>query len=239
MSLPRRHTVRLCVAVLALPWWGALAAEPDVSAAATPAQAGMREIRELAPDIALDIRYAGSDNFTGRPVPGYDAAKCYLLEPAAVALARVQAALRREGYSLQVFDCYRPAQSVKAFVDWVAAADDPRAKAAHYPNVDKRALLDGYIAGTSGHSRGATVDLTLLDCRAGACVPLDMGTGFDYFDPRAHTDAPGLSAAQAGNRRRLLQAMAAGGFGNYPMEWWHYTLRPEPAPDTAYDFPVR
>ncbi len=231
---------RVCTLLLALlPLAAAQAAEVRVAPATDAGQAGMREIRELAPDIALDIRYAGSDNFTGRPVPGYDAAKCYLLEPVAAALAGVQARLRAQGYSLQVFDCYRPAHSVKAFVAWVATADDPHAKAVHYPNVDKRALLDGYIAETSGHSRGATVDLTLLDCRAGSCVPLDMGTGFDYFDPRAHTDAPGLDEAQAGNRRRLLQAMAAGGFANYPMEWWHYTLRPEPAPDTAYDFPVR
>ena len=212
---------------------------PRISAATDPAAAGMVDIRELAPDIDVEMRYAGEDNFTGAPVPGYEANRCWLLRPVAEALARVQAGLRAQGYGLRIYDCYRPAHSVRSFVRWVAAPDDPVQKARWYPGVDKRALMPGYIAETSGHSRGATVDLTLQSCTAGGCMPLDMGTPFDFFDPRAHTDAPGLDPAQRANRDRLRAAMAGQGLANYPQEWWHYSLKPEPDPGTAYDFPVR
>lgn len=239
---PRRR--RACAGIalasaLALALAAPAASAVRLSAATTPAQAGLVDVREHAPDIALDIRYASADNFTGRPVPGYDAPKCLLLEPAARALADVQRALQAQGYALQVFDCYRPVRSVRAFVAWAADLSDQVGKPRYYPNLDKRVLLGDYIAESSGHSRGATVDLTVLDCRRGACRPLDMGTGFDFFDPRAHTDAPGLSAAQRAHRQRLRQAMTAAGFANYPLEWWHYTLQPEPTADTAYDVPVQ
>ncbi len=227
----------LTAAALALTSGGVLAVE--ISPATTPADANMVDVTTLAPGFALDMRYATTDNFTGRVVPGYDAPRCYLLQPVAQALARVQNDLRAQGYALQLFDCYRPAHSVKSFVAWAHDLNDQQAKARYYPNVDKTRLLDGYIAETSGHSRGATVDLGLLDCRQGECLPLDMGTGFDRFDPLAHTDSPDISTAQQHNRQRLLQAMAAEGFANYPMEWWHFTFKPEPTPDTAYDFPVR
>lgn len=217
----------------------AQAAVPAVSPAATPAQAGMLDVATLAPGFSLDMRYAGSDNFTGRPVPGYDAPRCYLLAPVAQALARVQRTLQAQGHALRLYDCYRPVRSVQSFVAWAHDPADQQAKARYYPNIDKSRLLDGYIAEHSGHSRGATVDLGLLDCRQGECVELDMGTGFDRFDPLAHTDSPDITARQRDNRRLLLDAMGAEGFANYPMEWWHYTFRPEPTPDTAYDFPVR
>ncbi len=234
----RRRCV--CLAgVLLLSISVATAAAPKVSVATTPAQAGLVDIQTLVPDIALDIRYAGHDNFTGRPVPGYEAPKCYLLAAVAQALARVQQAMHAEGYRLQLFDCYRPVRSVQAFVAWAADLDDQVAKNRYYPHLDKRVLLGDYIAETSGHSRGATVDLTLLDCRIGRCEPLDMGTGFDFFDPSAHTDARRISVAQRAHRQRLLKAMAEQGFVNYPLEWWHYTFQPEPTPDTAYDVPVR
>ncbi|HET6397823.1 MAG TPA: M15 family metallopeptidase [Pseudoxanthomonas sp.] len=216
------------------------AAQPRLSAAADASAAGMVEVRELAPDLVVEMRYAGADNFTGAPVPGYEANRCYLLRPAAEALARVQAALRTEGLGLVVYDCYRPAHAVRHFVAWARGPDDPAQKARWYPGIDKPALLDGYIAETSGHSRGATVDLTLARCVApGRCAPLDMGTPFDFFDTRAHTDDPRATPAQRANRDRLRAAMAAQGLRNYPMEWWHYTLHPEPDPATAYDFPVR
>ncbi len=214
------------------------AAEVRVSPAQTPAQAGLIDVRSLAPEIAVDMRYAGSNNFTGRVVPGYAAPTCYLLRPAAEALARVVRTLKAQGYRLQVFDCYRPVRAVQAFVAWAGDLQEQSSKAQYYPRVDKRALLGDYIAETSGHSRGATLDLGLLDCRSGQCLAVDMGTDFDFFDARAHTDAPDISAARRANRQRLLRAMAAQGFANYPMEWWHFTLRPEPTPDTAYDVPV-
>ena len=203
------------------------------------AEAGMVDIRSLVPGMAENIHYAGSDNFTGAPVPGYEANTCLLLRPAAEALAAVQAELRPQGLSLQIFDCYRPVRAVKVFVAWARDLSDQRGKPEHYPNLDKSQLLGPYIAETSGHSRGATVDLSLLRCAAQGCAPLDMGTGFDLFDPRANTDAPEINAAQRENRRHLLDAMQRHGFANYPLEWWHYTFKPEPTPATAYDVTVR
>lgn len=197
------------------------------------------DIAALVPDIDLDIRYAGSANFTGAPVPGYEAPRCLLREPAAEALAAVERDLRAEGRRLRLFDCYRPIRAVTSFVEWVAAPDDPAARAAYYPRLAKTALLDGYIASVSGHSRGATVDLTVLDCTGDACRPLDMGTPFDFFDASANTASPAVTATQRANRAILVDAMARHGFRNYPLEWWHFTLDPEPAPGTAFDVPVR
>jgi D-alanyl-D-alanine dipeptidase len=198
-------------------------------------------VATLVPDIALEMRYAGSDNFTGVPVDGYLAPKCLLLRPVAQALQRVEASLRERHLRLKVFDCYRPARAVRHFVRWAGDLSDQRTKPQYYPNLDKRELLGGYIAPVSGHSRGATLDLTLLQCddNGANCKPLDMGTGFDFFDPRAHTDSPDASAVQHANRERLRDAMQAQGFRNYPLEWWHYTLVPEPTPRMLYDVPVR
>lgn len=215
------------------------AAAPVVSDATTFAQAGLVDIRSLVPDIAEDIRYADTDNFVGVPVDGYLAPRCFLRESSAQALQRVEMALREEGFRLRLFDCYRPARAVRHFVRWVGDLQDQRTKARHYPNLDKRALLNGYIAAVSGHSRGATVDLTLLDCRAddGHCQAMDMGTDFDFFDPRANTDSPAITSEQRGNRQRLLDAMAAQGFRNYPQEWWHFSLASETS-RAIYDIPV-
>jgi D-alanyl-D-alanine dipeptidase len=217
-----------------------LAAEPPrLSPATTAADAGMVNIRTLVPDIDEDIHYASADNFTGAVVDGYQAPACYLRTAAAQALARVESTLREQGYRLRLWDCYRPARAVAAFVRWAGDLSDTRTKAAHYPNLDKGKLLGEYIAPVSGHSRGATVDLTLLHCEGTTCQPLDMGTDFDFFDPRAHTDDPGISAAQRANRRRLLEAMAVEGFVNYAPEWWHYSLPAAAVPDLIYDVPVR
>lgn len=211
-----------------------------VSSATDAASAGLVDIRALVPDIDLDIRYAGTGNFTGTRIDGYDAPRCLLLRPAAEALARAERALRRESMRLRVFDCYRPRRAVAHFMRWAADPSDQRTKRVHYPNLDKASLVGDYISPTSGHSRGATVDLTLLECAArGRCRPLDMGTGFDLFDPLANTDSPRATSAQRGHRHRLRTAMQAAGFRNYPLEWWHYTLDPEPDPATAYDVPVR
>ena len=209
----------------------------SVSSATTAEQAGLIDVSTLVPDIALDMRYAGEHNFVGAKVDGYNAARCLLLEPAARALAQVEAELRTQNYRLRIYDCYRPARAVAHFVRWVQDANDQRTKAAHYPNLDKSVLLGEYIAPVSGHSRGATIDLTLMDCRSGSCMPLDMGTGFDFFDPRANTDAPDIAPAQRANRQRLLAAMQGHGFSNYPMEWWHYTLSSVDS-KTLFDVPI-
>jgi D-alanyl-D-alanine dipeptidase len=211
-----------------------------LSHARTVAETGLVDLRSRVPDIREDIKYAGSDNFVGRPVDGYRAARCLLHAHAADALARVEHALRAQGYRLLIWDCYRPARAVADFVRWAHDLDDTRSKAVHYPHLAKSQLLGDYIAPVSGHSRGGTVDLTLMRCdaRGAACAPLDMGTGFDFFDPRAHTDAPGLTAIQRANRAHLRQAMERAGCRNYPLEWWHYSCQPEPAPDVIYDVPV-
>ena len=231
----------LGLALCLVPLLAQAAAPPRVSAATTMDQAGMDDIRSLVPDMSQEIAYMGSDNFVGAPVDGYEAPRCWLKREAAEALARVEAALRERHLRLRVFDCYRPARAVAHFMRWVNDPADVKTKSAHYPDFEKPQLLDGYIAPMSGHSRGRTVDLTVLRCddKGGACEPLDMGTHFDYFGTRANTDTAEVSAEQLVNRHLLRDAMQAHGFRNYPMEWWHFTLDPEPDPDTAYDFPVR
>ena len=197
----------------------------------------LADVRRFAPDIALDIRYATADNFTARPVPGYAAPKCLLHRPVAEALARVEQGLRGQGLALVVYDCYRPTVSVAAFMAW-AKDGDQSTKSVYYPELDKSVLVPDYIAEKSGHSKAATVDVGLLECRSGTCRPRDMGTAFDYFGPRANTAHPGIDQEQRENRAILLRAMAAEGFENYPMEWWHFTWKAGPLPDTAYAFPV-
>ena len=139
---------------------------PSTSSARTAEEAGMVSLQSLVPDIRLDMRYAGSDNFVGRPITGYDAPRCYLLRPAAEALQRVEQALRPRGLRLQIFDCYRPVRAVQDFMAWAADLDDQRTKAEFYPGLPKTALVPGYIAERSGHSRGADdrPDLAALRC---------------------------------------------------------------------------
>lgn len=216
-------------------------------------------LRDVDPSIQQDMRYAGPNNFVGKPVPGYDAAECVLVRQAAEALKAVQAELSAEGLSLKVYDCYRPARAVEAFVAWAKQPDDPEAKNAHYPALEKRDLFPGYIATRSSHSRGAAVDLTLVPSNSPAptgslredgtsCTApkagqtadssLDMGTSFDCFDAKAHTDAAGLSDEQRRNRDLLVETMSRHGFENYANEWWHFMLKREPYPDTIFDFPI-
>ena len=218
----------------------ARAANGMLSSATTATKAGLVDISELVPNITLDMRYAGTNNFVGRPIDGYSAARCLLKSPVAHALADVERELRRHSLRLKIFDCYRPARAVRHFVRWANDARDQKTKPRYYPNLDKSELLGNYIAPVSGHSRGATVDLTLQQCdhRATACRTLDMGTDFDFFDPRAHTDSAQISAAQRSNRHRLRQAMHAAGFQNYTMEWWHYRFEPEPSAGIFYDVPI-
>ncbi len=202
------------------------------------------DVRSLDPSIAADMRYAGSENFVGEQIGGYEAPICLLTSAAAEALVEVQSILRDDGFGLLVFDCYRPQRGVDHFVRWAKDTTDLRTKAEYYPNVRKSRLFeDGYIASRSGHSRASTVDLTLVradqDGSDGPVEPLDMGTPFDFFDPRSHTESPDVTPEQLANRLRLRDAMEEGGFRNYSAEWWHYTLRDEPYPDEYFDRPIR
>lgn len=187
--------------------------------------------------LVLDLKYRGHDNFTGSPVPGYGPATTCLTGPAAEALARVQERAAGQGLQIRVFDAYRPQRAVQRFIDWSREPDIAAQKARYYPGIAKRDLFArGYLSIHSAHSRGSTLDLSLADAGNGGL--LDMGTEFDFFGPRSHTVAEGLSAIQRANRQRLLDLMQAGGFENYWMEWWHFTLRDEPYPDTYFDFPM-
>lgn len=222
-------------------------------------------VRDVDATIVEDMRYATPHNFTGAPVAGYLAPDCILTRPAGEALARAQRDVAERGYTLKVYDCYRPQRAVDEFVSWAADLADQQMKAEFYPRVDKAVLFaDGYIAERSGHSRGSTVDLTLValppagappyipgqplvDCAAPQPIrfpddSIDMGTGYDCFDVLAHTADPRVTGDQAKNRLLLAEAMERQGFVNYPLEWWHFTFKPaglgEPYPDTYFDFPV-
>jgi len=198
-------------------------------------------VTDLDASIQLDIRYAGSNNFVGAPVDGYEAAKCLLAEPAAHALAAVQADLQSVGLGLLVFDCYRPQRAVDQFLRWANDAADQRTKDAHYPNVPKRELVArGYIAAKSAHSRGSAVDVTLLRFDSwGGADAVDMGTPFDFFDERSHADARDLPDDAREDRALLRQAMERYGFRPLREEWWHFTFQPEPYPSLYFDVPVR
>lgn len=227
-----------------------------VLAAASAQAAPLIYLRDIDPTITQDMRYAGSDNFTGKPLPGYNAAECLLLPQVAHALKRVQAELAAANLSLKVYDCYRPVRAVAAMAAWArgkGGADTSR----FYPALDKSKLFAlGYIAGHSAHSRGVAVDLTLVprgstpaafdpSARYGPCTSpqrapdysLDMGTGYDCFDAKSHTHNASITPAQAANRRVLWEAMRKHGFANYKREWWHFSYR---GADTgaAYDFPI-
>jgi len=224
--------------------------------AADKLQAGFVDLAAIAPDVVVDMRYAGADNFLGRPARGYGAARCLLTKEAARALAAVQRDVAPFGLGLKVYDCYRPQRAVDDFVAWARApgpATDPR----HNPAVPRTELFQrGYIAARSGHSRGSTVDLTLTpaaplrpppppeDCRSlyGQNSPdgsLNMGTTFDCFDERAHPASDGVSADARRNRLLLKLAMEKHGFVAYAQEWWHFTLAKEPFRNTAFDFEIQ
>ncbi|WP_105189284.1 M15 family metallopeptidase [Pseudoalteromonas sp. T1lg48] len=194
-------------------------------------------IGDLDSSIEKEIRYFGSNNFVGTQVTGYQAPKCILQRRAADALVRVQQAARERGLTLKVFDCYRPQRAVDHFVRWVKDDTDTNTKAEYYPNLSKDKLLGGYIAAQSGHSRGATVDLTLVDSSNGQ--ELDMGSPFDMFDTLSNTDDPRINDAQRKNRYLLRDLMMAQGFAPYSLEWWHFSLKPQPYPNTYFDFVVR
>jgi D-alanyl-D-alanine dipeptidase len=189
----------------------------------------------VVPGLAADIRYAGSHNFVGRPIDGYQAPHCLLTQVAAGALAGVARDLAPR-LVIKVFDCYRPVRAVMNFVRWARDLNDQAEKAEFYPDVDKRTLFrDGYIASRSGHSRGSTMDLTLATADG---HELDMGTPFDFFSPKSWTNAS-VTPEQHANRMLLAAAMRRRGFRGYDKEWWHFTLRNEPFPDTYFDFPVQ
>lgn len=199
--------------------------------------AGVVDLHDVDPSIGVDLMYAGRENFLGRPVAGYRDHVCYLTVEAARGLRAAQARLRARApeHALQVRDCYRPPRAVDDLLAWAADPADVTMKAAYYPDLAKSELVrQGYIAPVSGHTRGSTVDLTIVDA---AGRPLDMGTAVDFFGARSHTGFAGLAPAQRANRRLLLDVMAPE-FKNFAKEWWHFTLRDEPAARAPLTFDV-
>jgi D-alanyl-D-alanine dipeptidase len=209
--------------------------------AAEQRQAGFVDASTLVPGLVVEMRYAGPHNFVGVPVEGYEKPVCLLTRPAAEALALVQRDLAAQKLGLKVFDCYRPTRAVAHFVRWARNARDTKAKAEFYPAIDKRDLFRlGYISPQSGHSRGSTVDISLVRLAdGGEPVELDMGTPFDTFSPHSWPSDTTVGAEARRNRAMLADAMRRHGFVRYIKEWWHFTLGNEPYRGRYFDFPVR
>lgn len=216
------------------------------------------ELHSIAPSIRYDIRYANNHNFVGRPITGYKRARCLLTKPTALALAKVQTELLKSNLSLMVYDCYRPQKAVNDFIVWSKVTDNHIMKPEFYPQVNKRDFFKlGYVAKKSGHSRGSTVDLTIIPTNLGptqnysantklvACYApflhrfddgsLDMGTGFDCMDPRSFPSSKKVSITAYHNRMILRDVMMKYGFTPYAKEWWHFTLKDEPYPNTYFN----
>lgn len=233
-----------------------------ISEQETLATVGFVDIKTINPDILVQAIYNTDWNFIGRPIKGYLSNKCFLTLEAAKALSEVQKEVSKSGYSLLAFDCYRPQKAVTEFATWAKVASDKKMKAVFYPEEPKATLFkQGYIASKSGHSRGSTIDLTLVkisqfkpeelikklqrvqDCRypkgLQAIGLVEMGTTVDCFSVLANTDNPLISKEAKQNRQILKTAMERYGFKNYSKEWWHYTLNNETYKNEYFDFEVQ
>ena len=198
---------------------------------------GFVYVKEEIPDLDVELKYFTDHNFVGMRIDGYQANRLILTKEATEALKKVQKDLQYQNFCLKVYDGYRPQRAVDHFVRWAKDLSDTINKQEFYPEVEKQFLFaDGYIASRSGHSRGSTLDLTITDGSTGE--PMDMGANFDFFGEQSWTDDTVITENQKINRQILQAAMEKHNFRNYPMEWWHYTLRWEPFPDTYFDFVI-
>lgn len=199
---------------------------------------GFVNVKTIIPKLKLDLRYYGSNNFVGEPIDGYEKPTCILTKEAAEALKKVQEEFERLGFGLLVYDAYRPQRAVNEFVKWAKDSTDTRMKEQFYPNVAKKDLFTkGYIASKSGHSRGSTIDVTIVSLRTGHI--LDLGGPYDFFDKRSWVSFKNITKNQRAIRLMLQRRMVKHGFKPYDKEWWHFTLAKEPYPDTYFDFPVK
>lgn len=200
--------------------------------------AGFVEVHKEIPTIQFEMRYYSSSNFIGDTISGYSNNVLILTRQATAKLKEVQKKLSKDGLGLKVYDAYRPQRAVNHFWNWALMLNDTVMKAQYYPNVDKKDLFDeGYIAKQSSHTRGSTVDVTLIDQKTG--VELDMGSAYDYFGKESWVKYKGITKQQRRNRKKLQKAMMSNGFKNYAKEWWHFTLKDEPFPDTYFDFEIK
>jgi D-alanyl-D-alanine dipeptidase len=197
---------------------------------------GFVYINDIDESIKIDLRYSTTNNFTGHIIEGYKSNMAIISHDAAKSLVQVQNDLKKKNLSLKIFDAYRPQMSVNYFIKWSNDLADTINKSLYYPKIKKAQLFPmGYIAERSGHSRGSTVDLTIIDNKTNK--ELDMGTLYDFFGPESSTDFSNITDKQMSNRLLLLEVMTKNGFKNYPMEWWHYTLVPEPF-DSYFNFVI-
>jgi D-alanyl-D-alanine dipeptidase len=194
-------------------------------------------VDEYVPGIRWDAKYAGPDNFTGEPVDGYRVDRIAGTRELCSALEAAQRRAESLGFGLLLWDGYRPQRATEAFVRWSQQPEDGLTKPRHYPHIERTDFFeDGFVLAKSAHSRGSTVDLTLVSLATGA--PLPMGGDHDLMDPISHHAATGIPAEDQANRRSLRTVMELSGFTPYETEWWHYTLTDEPFPDTYFDQPV-
>ena len=216
----------------------------EVMEAAPPQQGvlpvGFDFVANGIPGLIQDLRYANSNNFVGEPIDGYNGTQAILSQPAIQALGRVQNELQPRNMGVKIFDAYRPQSAVDHFSRWALDLTRQEQKHAYYPRVEKQRLFElDYLAARSSHSRGSTVDMTLVEFNEkGQPVELDMGTPFDFFDERSWLDSNQISEEAKANREMLTKLMVRHGFQPYPKEWWHFTLVNEPYPETYFDFPV-
>jgi len=233
-----RKILQLALCLLCLPLLASCAATRDARTGPDPLDAsGFVELGQAVPDAILEMRYYSTYNFTGDRIEGYEQPVALLTKEAAAALKAVSDDVMKQGYRLKVYDAYRPQRAVTHFMRWAKDPKDARMKNHFYPELAKDVLFPrGYILEKSGHSRGSTVDLTLFDTRTQK--ELDMGGTFDYFGALSHPDYRKITKRQYDNRMILRNAMLRHGFEPLAEEWWHFTLKDEPYPDTYFDFPV-
>ena len=211
--------------------------ETNYKSKVTMDPSGFVLLADYVPSVIQEIRYYSTYNFIGERIDGYEQPCAVITKEAARALKTVSNELNVQGYRMKVYDCYRPACAVKHFVMWGLEDTDIRMKEYFYPDLVKQELFSkGYVASRSSHSRGSTIDLTLLDMKTGK--DLDMGSPFDMFSEVSHPDYKGITEEQYSNRMILRNVMLRNGFAPIDCEWWHFTLKDEPYPDTFFEFPV-
>lgn len=229
----------------------------SIALSATDDNSNFVNITDVVPDVILEIRYYGTYNFVGSRIDGYEEPTALLTKQAAKALKAVSDDVMKQGYRLKIYDAYRPQKGVDHFVRWASNLNATEMKDYFYPDLDKNVLFEQeYIYERSGHTRGSTIDLTLFDMKTEK--ELDMGGTFDWFGPESHPDFCGnpetgeytgdnskspkgrsITAQQFANRMILRNAMLRHGFKPLDTEWWHFTLKDEPFPDTYFTFPVK
>lgn len=199
---------------------------------------GFSYVSEIAPTIQQELRYCNHNNFVGIPIDGYEDDVLITSTLTAKALKKVQDELLKKNLSLKIYDAYRPQTAVNHFVRWARVINDTVMKKYYYPKINKRHLFKlGYIASKSGHSRGSSVDLTIIDLKTS--TELDMGSPYDFFGISSHITYQDLTKEQKKNRKTLQDIMIKNGFRPYKNEWWHFTLNNEPFPKTYFDFPIK